>query len=387
MAKSVVKPVATVTWPQVMAWRLQRQYLDKRVAPGEFMAVTSRLCGLHAQLMSSAELTMWARIENLEPARVQQVLWEERSLYKTWAMRGTLHLLPGNEFSLWHSALSAFRHMYRDSWLRYFGVTREELELMIAAIATALDGKLLTRQELAAEVARLTNIPKLGQHMLDNWGSLLKPAAYRGQLCFAPSQGQNVRFTRPASWLAGGGPPDQDGDKAMLEVLRRFLGTYGPASREDFARWWAASSARAAKLLKDLEEELSLIEVAGTQLWHLTEHLADLKEAAPPRVVRLLPAFDQYVIGATLQVNYLTPGNFKDRIYRQQGWISPVLLVDGRMDGIWKQEQKGNRLQVQVEPFVELPEWVKLAAQQEAERLAAFIGGKLEFSIQPSASS
>ena len=42
-------------------------------------------------------------------------------------------------------------------------------------------------------------------------------------------------------------------------------------------------------------------------------------------MVRLLPAFDQYVICATLQAERLMPGPFKDRVYRPQGWLSPVL--------------------------------------------------------------
>jgi Winged helix DNA-binding domain len=34
---------------------------------------------------------------------------EERSLVKTWAMRGTLHLLPAAKFPMWQAALSTRR--------------------------------------------------------------------------------------------------------------------------------------------------------------------------------------------------------------------------------------------------------------------------------------
>jgi hypothetical protein len=72
------------------------------------------------------------------------------------------------------------------------------------------------------------------------------------------------------------------------------------------------------------------------------------------------------------------PGPFKARTYRPQGWLSPVLLVDGRMDGIWRQEAKDKRLLVTIEPFVEPPAWARRAAEAEAERLAAWAGGQLE---------
>ena len=93
-----------LTWPGVLAWRLTRQHLDRRAARAEALGVVQQICGLHAQVMSSAELTLWARVEDLEPDAVQKALWEERSLVKTWAMRGTLHLLPAAELQIWVGA-------------------------------------------------------------------------------------------------------------------------------------------------------------------------------------------------------------------------------------------------------------------------------------------
>jgi len=98
-----------LTWARAAAWRIRRHHLDRRAPAGSMLAVASRLCGLHAQLMSSAELSVWARVEELDRRAVQRALWEDRTLVKTWAMRGTLHLLPANELPLWHAALSTSR--------------------------------------------------------------------------------------------------------------------------------------------------------------------------------------------------------------------------------------------------------------------------------------
>jgi hypothetical protein len=57
-----------------------------------------------------------------------------------------------------------------------------------------------------------------------------------------------------------------------------------------------------------------------------------------------------------------------------------VLLVNGRMDGVWKHERKGRRLTVTIEPFGKLPKWARTGAEAEAERLAAFLGGELALS-------
>ena len=96
--------------------------------------------------------------------------------------------------------------------------------------------------------------------------------------------------------------------------------------------------------------------------------------------VRLLPAFDQYVIAATKQAGHFLAGDHRDRIYRPQGWISPVLLIDGVMAGVWRHERKGRRLEVVVDPFGRLRRGARPAIADEAERLAAYLGGELALS-------
>jgi hypothetical protein len=98
--------VARLTWRQVMAWRSERHHLQRRATREKMLDVITQIGGLHAQLLSSAELTVWARVDSLSPQAVQHALWEERSLVKTWAMRGTLHLLAASELTLWQAAFN-----------------------------------------------------------------------------------------------------------------------------------------------------------------------------------------------------------------------------------------------------------------------------------------
>lgn len=77
---------------------------------------------------------------------------------------------------------------------------------------------------------------------------MLKPASFRGHLCFAPNAGQNVRFTRPDRWLPGW--HQEEPGQALLAVTRRYLGAYGPVTREDYARWWGHAPPFAQKLIQ-----------------------------------------------------------------------------------------------------------------------------------------
>ncbi|HYP47965.1 MAG TPA: winged helix DNA-binding domain-containing protein [Thermoleophilaceae bacterium] len=364
---------------QVMAWRMRRHGLCERAPVEEALDAVGRICGLHAQVMSSAELALWARVEELGREWVQEALWQERSLVKTWAMRGTLHLLPAREYALWQSALSSYDHYLKPAWSRAFGLSPERLEELLAAVASALEGEPLTREQLAAAVSESTGSAELGEKVLGSWGVYLKPASFRGLLIFGPSAGTNVRFTRPNGWLEPSEPVEQEA--ALAEVTRRYLSAHGPATREDLFRWWGGgTAARAGRRIEVLGEEVEQVSLEGKHAWMLRDQVGEAAGSEPHGVVRLLPAFDQYVVGATRRAPALLAAEHAPRVYRKAGWISPVLLVDGRMAGVWRHERKGRRLLVDIEPFEKQPKRVTAAAAAEASRLAGFLGGELTLS-------
>jgi hypothetical protein len=65
------------------------------------------MVGAHAQIMSAAELSVALRLPGATAAHVKDALWTQRTLVKTFGPRGTVHLLPAAELSLWLGALSA----------------------------------------------------------------------------------------------------------------------------------------------------------------------------------------------------------------------------------------------------------------------------------------
>ena len=102
--------MVTLSWSRVNAWRLSQHYLLPRADRQALLEVVTRIGGVHAQLMSAAELALWARVEDLLPTDVPDALWHDRSLIKTRAMRGTLHLLTASEFPLYVAARRLSEH-------------------------------------------------------------------------------------------------------------------------------------------------------------------------------------------------------------------------------------------------------------------------------------
>src|SRR5881409_1557987 len=169
---------------------MRRQLLDP-VGALSAPEVVRRLCGVQTQVASSAELAVRVRRRTSRRGEIARALSDGR-LIKTWAMRGTLHLLTPEDGGALLSLLAAGRTWERPSWERYFGMTNKHWEALRPAVREALDGTLLTRDELIAAVVAQRGLGHLGEALRSGWGTLLKPLAWQGDLCFGPSRGNRV---------------------------------------------------------------------------------------------------------------------------------------------------------------------------------------------------
>jgi hypothetical protein len=151
---------------------------------------------VHAQVQSSAELQLWARVEGIGPQDVRDALWERRELVRTWSLRGTLHVLAARDLPLYVAALRTHDRWWKGAWLRMIGFEAEELREILDSIRASLGARPITREQLADKVAQ-----RAGAHarerLLSGWAEMLKPAAFEGSLVSGPPRGQNVTFVRP----------------------------------------------------------------------------------------------------------------------------------------------------------------------------------------------
>lgn len=178
--------MTSLSWEQVTSWRLARGHLARRVAGAGLVRAVADMCVAHAQIMSSVPLALAARVSRLKQARVDAALLEERSLVKTWAMRGTLHVLTADDLPLYCAAQSTRDQYMNPSFLKYHGLELADVEAVLDAIPRALDGQVLTREELADQILEITRRQHLADRLRSGWGELLKPAAFRGLMCFGP---------------------------------------------------------------------------------------------------------------------------------------------------------------------------------------------------------
>jgi uncharacterized protein YcaQ len=369
---------------QVYNWRAHRHKLSERAPHDEMLDVIAKLGGLQAQVMSAAELQAWARVDGITGQDIRDALWNRHSLVKTWAWRGTLHLLASHEFPVYVGALSTRARHLSKAWQNYFGISEQEMTAIMDAVRDALDGNNLTREQLANEVAKRTGMPMLRESLSSGWGSLLKPSAFRGDLCFGPSQGQSVTFVRPNQWIRPFDP--QDSHEALKEMARRYMTTYGPASREDFARWIGITPPEGGRIIQAIVDEVEPVTVEewkGWKGWALKRDVNELQSLHPTSSVRLLPSFDPYVVARSHASVHAVP-DYKvnrERIYRVAAWVTPVVIVDGRIEGIWEYERRRNTIAVKLEMFGALSARVKRSIEEEVDRLGVFLGAKAELEL------
>jgi hypothetical protein len=361
-----------LSWDQVRRWRLESQHLAARAPRRRLLNVVGEVCGVQAQVLSSAELQLWARLEGVSSKDIRDALWEKRTLVKSWAQRGTLHLHTAGDWPTYAAALGTHDRWWKGAWLRMIGMSAEELRATLDAIRDSLGARPLTREQLAEKVAGKVG-PKSRERLLSGWGEMLKPASFEGALLAGPPKGRSVTFVRPDRWLNGW--KVLDGQEAMHQVLRRFLAAYGPATREEFARWWGIQPAPAGRVISSMPPgELEEVDVGGTRAWARAGDVADLARKRSPGHVALVPGFDHYVV-AFRPREQLVDKRHAAKVFRTAGWISPVVLIDGRVAGVWAHERSGERIEVTVRPFGQMSAAQKRAVTAEADLLGGFLDG------------
>jgi hypothetical protein len=341
----------------------------RRAAKKDLARVVGEIGGVQAQVMSAAELQAAVRVD-CRVTDVRDALWKRKTLAKTWLMRGTLHLVPAKDLPLYTAAMSARWMRMRNSWLKFVQLSEPEFWEVVEAIGKALDGQVLTREELVATVGKGRS-ERIRDVMKSGWGGILKPVARRGLLCFGPSRGQSVTFVRPEQWL--GAWREVDPDKALIEVARRYLRAFGPATREDFARWWGSWSGVGKAAWAGLADELVAVTIEGRRADLLSSDVPLIAKQRVEESIQLLPSFDPYVMGHSSRDHIVEAANLS-KVSRTAGWISAVVLVDGKAAGTWTHETAAGGLRITVEPFRRLSAKTKAGVRSKAESLAEALG-------------
>jgi hypothetical protein len=332
------------------------------------------LTGVQAQVLSSAGLALRARTEGLTAERVDRARLRDRSIVRTWALRGTLHLVAAEDYR-WlvplvvEPALANARRR-----LRQEGVTGDQPTRAVRLIERMLhrEGP-LTRPEIAERLRR-RGIRTEGQAI----AHIVWLAAAEGMICHGPDHGDDPSFILVRDWIGPQVPLDREA--ALAELAARYLAAHCPAEPADLASWSGIRLGDARRAWRAIEDRV--IEVETTQGPRWTPR--GRKDVVPAGVVRLLPSFDEYLLGWRDRGFAVAPKDWK-RINRGGGWLHPVVLADGRAVGTWRSELARERMRITVEPFSTVGRGVRGDISAEGKDIGRFLGADAEISVSRTA--
>jgi uncharacterized protein YcaQ len=381
--KSPASPSFTAA--QAAAFRLSRHHLADRVPQGfarrDAKASAERLVdvvgdtgGIQAQVMSAAEMALWTRRRSTTRAEIQAALFERREIVRTSAMRLTLHLIPARDLSMVIAALRPMSVATLQRWHARVGAKPDHVKGLVDSIMEALSDGPRTQQELIACARK--NAGKGVRAWLDHAWSAVRPAVIEGLIVYGPPRGAEATFVRVDTWL-----PEQPSfgvDEARAALLRRFLSAFGPASAHDFAKWSGLKISDARTALDGLREEVVQVSVDGAPGWIRSADLNALRcSALDEDAVRLLGAFDSFLLAHATKEHLVALRHYK-RVYRPQGWISPVVLRGGTIVGVWFPETAGRTLRLNVELFGRAAPALRQAIEREAAEMGSFLGARCD---------
>jgi hypothetical protein len=254
------------------------------------------------------------------------------------------------------------------------GVTDDDVTAMKEAVMHALADGPLTRRELNERIA--TSAAAHTKRWIEHILGFARESVVEGLTCYGPDRGSETTYLRVDQWLPERKEVPEDEAKRIL--LRRYLSAYGPGTLRDFTKWTGMPASETKPIWESIKEDLVEVSFEEKRGWILHDDHDALEGSGIDRpVLRLLPTFDPYMLGHVETDHLVAPANYK-LVYRKAGWISSVVLLDGRVIAVWSYTRRGKRLLLKIEPFEKFPKAIRTMIEEEAESLGRFLGATSE---------
>lgn len=309
--------------------------------------------------------SLWAigcRMKNAKEKNIETAI-AEKTIVRTWPMRGTLHFLAPEDVKwmlrlLTPRVISKAASIYRNSGLdkKLFDKSRK---IFIKALQ---GGKQLLRSEMyqVLEDAKIDTSNTRGLHIL---GVL----AQEGLICFGPRIGKQPSFVLLDEWITN--HKSLAGDEAIAELAERYFTSHGPATIQDFCWWSGLTQAEAKRGLEKIKQNLVEEKINGQSFW--------MKAIMPARIktpgIYLLPPFDEYLVSYKDRSAALENLHSK-QVFTVNGIFSPVVIINGKIAAIWKRTITKKEVIIELQAFQKFTPPQKEGIKKAAKKYGRFIG-------------
>jgi winged helix DNA-binding protein len=329
---------------QTLELRARAQRLAGAPARSDPPELLRLVCGLQAQLLSAAYLGVRARSHGLVVDDINRALDRDRSIVRSWLFRGTLHLVAADDLRWLVRLLGPVFARASIARQEQLGLTGDLKARGVNALRRILaEAGPLTRGELVDRLA-------LQGIVLDPKSQapihLIRLAALQGILCLGPDREDGKQtYVLLDDWV----PVSKEikRETALAQLALRYFTAYGPATIDDLAAWSGLPTSEVGAAVSGAKAGLTDVMVAGKPA------LMARRPGRRPLVrrrteVRLLPAFDTYLLGYRRR-DLAVPPSLQRRLQRGGGWLHPVMVVDGKAMAAWTFRRTGKLATVRIE--------------------------------------
>ncbi len=363
-----------LSWSDARRLRIHAQGLGAQRATDVASAV--RAAGaIQAQDRLGMLLGVGTRSVGLTAADIDHARNVERSVVRSWFMRGTLHLAPADDFRWMLGLLGEQMDAKALKRRADLGISADDHARVLEFFRRHLaGGGSIVRTEIpgALEAAGLPAAGQAPRH-------LLRTASMLGVICFGADRDDDEAHVLIDEWLPDPGlePPDP-----AAELARRYFAAYGPATAADFRWWTGLPAADTRRGFEAVAGELAEVSVEGTAMW-MTPEAADRAEqvlAAPDGRVRVVGPFDPYLLGYAKR-ELGVAGSLLKRINAGGGMIRSCVLIDGQLAGTWDRKRRARGLAVRVTAFEQLSDDAQSQLDAEFAEIGRFLGTEINWSL------
>jgi hypothetical protein len=328
---------------------------------------------MQAQDYGPAKWSIGQRSKGLTEQDLDDAL-ADGSIIRTHVLRPTWHFVARDDLR-WLLALSGPRVQQGNaSRYRELGLDARTRARGEKAIVAALQGgNRLTRKELAA-VLDDSGIDRSGQRM----PYILSHCELEAVIGSGGLAGKQQTYALLDELIATAGSFDRD--DALVELVRRYLTSHGPATVKDMSWWSGLTMADLRKALDLLEFEVASEAIEGLTLWAIASNHS---MPPPARGVRLLQAYDELVVGYTESRFLGDPGAEKARAaWGDRTYPSGVLLLNGRIGGHWRRTLERGSIRVEVHLYEDPTRAITQAVRSAATKLGRFLDRPMSLDVR-----
>jgi hypothetical protein len=322
-------------------------------APTQIAKALGRLvASLGAMQAQDYPGTLWAmglRLPGCHKAEIEAAI-HSGVVVRSWPMRGTLHFVAREDLRWMTQLLTPrviARRRTRTAQLELddvqFGKSQETMRRVLAG------GAVLTREALlgAVEADGISTAGGRGYHLLFR-------AAMDQVICNGPARESQLTYVLLDDWVPTSLDLGLVGEAAVAELTWRYFSSHGPATLKDFTGWSGLTTKEAKAGLAANRDRLEKANCEGTEQWWAGERKGrdglDSAIETSARSVRLLPGFDEFLLGYKDRSLVLAPA-FADRICSGGGIFQPTVAISGQVRGTWRKTFRKLKVVVEAQPF------------------------------------